>query len=116
MTGEPVSSKRRIVSRTAASKRASIRSAGSLPAAKAFIPSTRSGGRGILPMGSVGSVMERNLFESAAGVNEARPVNSDGVGLGDSRDAFDADGLDEDVRGGRPALHGERHLRRAFRW
>src|SRR5262245_9470080 len=57
MTGEPVSSKRRIVSETAASNSAWRASAPTLPSARAVIPSIRSLGRGMLPMGSVGSAM-----------------------------------------------------------
>src|SRR5262245_47913303 len=60
-TGEPVSSKRCSVSRTAPSKRDSRASAEIRPAPNAAMPSISSLGRGILPTGSVGSVMPGNL-------------------------------------------------------
>src|SRR5215471_5338737 len=68
MTGEPVSSKRRIVSRTAASKRASRASAPMRPSERAVIPSISSLGRGMLPMGSVGSVMAESLERGGFGL------------------------------------------------
>ena len=49
-----------IVSLTAESNRDSIRSDERLPDAKALMPSISSGGRGMLPMGSVGSGMARS--------------------------------------------------------
>ncbi len=52
--GEPVASNCSIVSRTASSKSSSSRSREMLPAPNAAIPSSSAGGRGMLPIGSVG--------------------------------------------------------------
>jgi hypothetical protein len=55
ITGEPVASKALMVSATARSKRASSAARSIWPAANFCRPCCSSGGRGMLPMGSVGS-------------------------------------------------------------
>src|SRR5229473_2144452 len=57
ITGEPVASKRWIVSRSAASERSSSSACDTRPSAKPATASMSSGGRGMLPMGSVGTAI-----------------------------------------------------------
>src|SRR2546427_10662049 len=77
MTGDPVSWNRSIVSRMAASYNSRSSSSEHRPSLNSRIPPRSSGGLGMLPIGSVGMDMTRNLLphiggEVARGRSDAR--------------------------------------------